>query len=94
MREYIRRLERRKKWLQSQVDSTRSDLGYTKAELAALKYAIACMNFVKDGFYEILMNKKVNLTTEQIVLLEKLKVRAVKNELYRQHNDHASTDNS
>lgn len=87
MREHIRRLERRKKWLQSQVDSTRSDLGYTKAELAALKYAIACMNFVKDGFYEILMNKDVNLTAKQIIRLEKLKANMIKDELCKQYDN-------
>lgn len=84
--EHIKRLERRRDWLQSQVDSTRSDIGFTKAELSALKFAIPSMQFVKDGFYEIITDKELNLTIEQInrlVLLKNLKVREEINEQYK-----------
>lgn len=84
--EHIKRLERRRDWLQSQVDSTRSDLGYTKAELSALKFAIGCMRFVKDGFYDIVNDKELNLTIEQIsrlILLKNVTVREGTNEQYK-----------
>ena len=84
--EHIKRLERRRDWLQSQVDSSRSDLSYTKSELSALKFAIGSMEFVKDGFYEIITDKELNLTIEQIsqlVLLKNLKVREEINEQYK-----------
>ena len=93
MNQYIKTLRRRRNWLQSQVDSTRSDLGYTKSEIAALDHALASMDFVKNGFYEILMDKDVNLTAKQIIRLEKLKVNMIKDELYRQRNGHTSADN-
>lgn len=67
MRDYIKRLERPKKPAQNQVDSTRSDLSYTKSEPATLKHAITCMNFVKDGFYELLVN---NLLYSRVASLD------------------------
>lgn len=76
--DHIKRLERRRDWLQSQVDSTRSDLSYIKSELSALKFAIGSMEFVKDGFYEIITDKELNLTIEQIsrlILLKNVKVK-------------------
>lgn len=84
--EHIKRLERRRDWLQSQVDSTRSDIGFTKAELSALKIAIPSMQFVRDGFYEIITDKELNLTIEQIkrlILLKTLKVREGIDEQYK-----------
>lgn len=90
MNEYIRRLERRRRWLQSQVDSTRRDLSYTKSEIAALNHALASMDFVKNGFYEILMDKDVNLTAKQIIRLEKLKANMVKDELRKQYDNDTS----
>lgn len=36
----IKRLKRRADWLESQVDSTRADIQFTKAELSALRWAI------------------------------------------------------
>lgn len=87
MNEYIRRLERRRRWLQSQVDSTRRDLSYTKSEIAALNHALASMDFVKNGFYEILMDKDVNLTAKQIIRLEKLKANMIKDELCKQYDN-------
>lgn len=87
MNEYIRRLERRRRWLQSQVDSTRRDLSYTKSEIAALNHALASMDFVKNGFYEILMDKDVNLTAKQIIRLEKLKANIIKDELCKQYDN-------
>ena len=90
MNEYIRRLERRRRWLQSQVDSTRRDLSYTKSEIAALNHALASMDFVKNGFYEILMDKDVNLTAKQIIRLEKLKANLVKDELRKQYDNDTS----
>jgi hypothetical protein len=36
----IKRLKRRADWLESQVDSTRADITYTKGELSALRWAI------------------------------------------------------
>lgn len=36
----IKRLKRRADWLESQADSTRADIQYTRAELSALKWAI------------------------------------------------------
>ena len=87
MNEYIRRLERRRRWLQSQVDSTRRDLSYTKSEIAALNHALASMDFEKNGFYEILMDKDVNLTAKQIIRLEKLKANMIKDELCKQYDN-------
>lgn len=87
MNECIRRLERRRRWLQSQVDSTRRDLSYTKSEIAALNHALASMDFVKNGFYEILMDKDVNLTAKQIIRLEKLKANMIKDELCKQYDN-------
>lgn len=76
--DHIKRLKRRRDWLQSQVDNTRSDLSYIKSELSALKFAIGSMEFVKDGFYEIITDKELNLTIEQIsrlILLKNVKVK-------------------
>lgn len=55
MRDYIKRLECRRNGAKL-GDSTKGDLSYAKSELATLKYAITCINFVKDGFYELLVN--------------------------------------
>lgn len=92
MKRSIRRLERRKDWLQSQVDSTRSDLSYTKAELSALRQAIACMEFVENGFYDILTDRSANLTVKQIIRLEGLKVKIIKDEVNRQYNNNVGTN--
>lgn len=78
--------------MQNQVDSTRSDLNYTKAELSTLKQAIACMKFVENDFYDILTDRHANLTAKQIIRLEELKVKMIKDEVGRQYDDSTGAD--
>ena len=71
---HIKVLKRRLSYLKELLkNSDRSDLSYTKAEIASLKDALECMEFVQSGFGELLTDKELNLTIEQIGLATLMK---------------------